>query len=44
MSERLNKGNGIPLYLQLKDILRESILDGNYGSGQLLPSETQLTG
>lgn len=44
MSKRLNKNSGIPLYLQLKDILRESILDGYYGSGQVLPSETQLTG
>jgi DNA-binding GntR family transcriptional regulator len=43
MSERLNKNSGIPLYLQLKDILREGILGGKYSSGQLLPSETQLT-
>jgi DNA-binding GntR family transcriptional regulator len=42
MCGQLNKSNGIPLYMQLKDIIAERIKDGTYDSGELLPSETQL--
>ncbi len=43
MSEQLNKRDGIPLYLQLKEIISERIKNGTYASGDLLPSETQLS-
>ncbi len=42
MSGQLNKNNGIPLYMQLKDIIAERIKDRTYDSGELLPSEIQL--
>ncbi len=43
MSGRLNKNSGIPLYIQLKDIITERIKDGTYSTGEILPSETQLS-
>ena len=43
MSSRLNKSYGIPLYMQLKNIIAERIKDGTYTSGDTLPSETQLS-
>lgn len=38
----LDKSGGIPLYIQLKQILREQIVTGIYREGQVIPSETQL--
>lgn len=38
----LDKIGGIPLYVQLKQILREKIVSGIYPEGQAIPSETQL--
>lgn len=38
----LEKNNAIPIYLQLKNILRISILNGEYEQGRMIPSETRL--
>lgn len=38
----LNKYNDIPLYVQLKNKLREQILNGSLKEGEALPSENQL--
>ncbi len=43
MSSQLNKNGGVPLYIQLKQIIAERIKDGTYTSGDILPSETQLS-
>ncbi len=43
MSGQLHKNNGMPLYLQLKDIIAGRIKDGTYSSGAVIPSETQLS-
>ncbi|MBY7144546.1 GntR family transcriptional regulator [Virgibacillus sp. NKC19-3] len=38
----LNKDDAIPLYVQLKRLLRSQILNGEFKEMDLLPSETQL--
>lgn len=38
----LNKNGSKPLYIQLKNILREKIINGYYKEGDLIPSETKL--
>jgi DNA-binding GntR family transcriptional regulator len=38
----LNKNDVIPLYVQLKRLLKKDILSGKYKENDILPSETQL--
>ncbi len=38
----LHKNGAIPLYLQLENLLKESILTGEYKQNELIPSETEL--
>lgn len=40
--QEINPGNGIPLYVQLKDILREQIRSGDWAPGERIPSETEI--
>ena len=39
---RLDKAAGVPLYLQIRDLLKADIADGTYGPGDMLPSEFYL--
>lgn len=39
----LNKNDPLPLYVQLQRILKEDILKGKYGEGDMIPSENQLS-
>jgi GntR family transcriptional regulator len=39
---RLDKADGVPLYLQIRDLLKADIADGSYGPGDMLPSEGHL--
>lgn len=41
-SNQLNRKNGIPLYVQIRESLRERIKESEYGVGTLLPSEESL--
>ncbi|MDR3577676.1 MAG: GntR family transcriptional regulator [Anaerolineaceae bacterium] len=38
----LEKNSIIPIYLQLKSILKTSIMNGEFGENEMIPSETQL--
>lgn len=38
----LEKNSSIPIYIQLKNILKHSIMAGEIGEGETIPSETQL--
>jgi DNA-binding GntR family transcriptional regulator len=38
----LEKNSAIPIYLQLKHILKGSIMSGEYSQNEMIPSETQL--
>ena len=38
----LEKNSTIPIYIQLKNILKGSILTGEFGENEMIPSETQL--
>jgi len=38
----LEKNSMIPIYLQLKNILKTSIMNGEFGENGMIPSETQL--
>ncbi|BCV24882.1 GntR family transcriptional regulator [Gelria sp. Kuro-4] len=40
--ELLPRNNGLPLYSQLAELLREKIVEGELAPGEKLPSETQL--
>lgn len=40
--KRLDKNSAIPLYVQLYQMLKESIRNGDYQEGDLFPSEKQL--
>ena len=38
----LDKNSLIPIYIQLKNILKASIMNGEFGENEMIPSETQL--
>ena len=38
----LEKNSAIPIYLQLKNILKGSIMSGEYSQNEMIPSETLL--
>jgi DNA-binding GntR family transcriptional regulator len=38
----LEKNGTIPIYIQLKNILKAAIMKGDYGQNEMIPSETQL--
>jgi GntR family transcriptional regulator len=38
----LNRVSGVPLYLQIRDIIHREILSGNFVAGQQIPSEDDL--
>jgi len=38
----IDKNSMIPIYIQLKSILKASIMNGEYGENEMIPSETQL--
>lgn len=38
----IDKNSAIPIYLQLKAILKNSIMNGEFGDNGMIPSETQL--
>ena len=38
----VDKESRIPIYLQLKELIKERILQGEYRPGQLIPSEREL--
>lgn len=38
----IDKNSAIPIYLQLKNILKNSIMSGEFGDNGMIPSETQL--
>ena len=42
MFSQVNSDSPVPLYYQLKEIIVDSISKGEYGVGDLLPSENQL--
>lgn len=42
MVSKVNSDSPVPLYYQLKEIIIESINKGEYGVGDIIPSENQL--
>ena len=38
----IDKNSAIPIYVQLKNILKNSIMNGEFGDNGMIPSETQL--
>lgn len=42
MSIKINPDSPVPLYYQLKEIINEGIINGEWGIGDLVPSENQL--
>jgi GntR family transcriptional regulator len=42
--DKIDRTNPTPLYEQIKQILRQEMLDGKYGPGSQLPTESELCG
>lgn len=44
MAQRLDEGSSIPLYAQLRELLKSQIIDGSFAPGERIPSEDKLNG